>query len=30
MKKKKRGHLTNEGRDEILKIKEGINTGRIS
>lgn len=27
---KEKGHLTIEGRDAILKIKEGMNTGRIS
>jgi hypothetical protein len=26
---KEKGHLTIEGRDAILKIKEGMNTGRI-
>ena len=27
---KKKGHLTNEGRDAIIKIKESMNTGRVS
>lgn len=26
---KDKGHLTTEGRDAILKIKDGMNTGRI-
>jgi hypothetical protein len=26
---KEKGHLTIEGRDAILKIKEGMNTGRV-
>lgn len=27
---KDKGHLTTEGRDAILKIKDGMNTGRIT